>query len=416
MNSSVGKLLQDAREERDLTLDTISKALFIKVHYLQALENDDMDVFYSRAQMRGFLKAYASYLGLDAEPLLESAIEVLRREDSDTNLDDLNQSHQDEKEDASEETDIPFVRLGEKLRNRRGILGLSLEDVENQTHIKQHYLRAMETGEIDKLPSLVQGRGMLGNYAAFLGLDADSVLLDYAEGIQAHFEKKQLALENKSSKKSHKRKGRRGKVIINRDVLVLGGLLVVFVAIVVLGWSRINALRENSAKNKATVPSISDILVPSATPSPTLTQTPTPRQAEDENGNMTTGVGGVSVEPTKQLIVPVESDGAIQVEIIIRQRAWMRVTQDDEIAFEGRVIPGSAYAFAGDERVEILTGNAAALNVLYNGQDLGVLGFFGEAVDIVITAQGVQTPTPTVTSSPTSTPKSTSIPTFTATP
>ena len=102
------------------------------------------------------------------------------------------------------------------------------------------------------------------------------------------------------------------------------------------------------------------------------------------------------------------------MQVIVRQRAWVRVTVDGDIAFEGRVIPGSAYAFAGDDQVGILTGNAAGIQVIYNELDLGVLGIFGEVLNFVITSEGVQTPTPTITLTPTSTPESTQTPTATS--
>ena len=75
--------------------------------------------------------------------------------------------------------------------------------------------------------------------------------------------------------------------------------------------------------------------------------------------------------------------------MVVQQRTWMRVTVDGEVAFEGRVLPGSAYPFAGEERVELVTGNGAGLQVFFNQQDLGLLGLFGEVVQRVFTVQGV---------------------------
>jgi hypothetical protein len=90
------------------------------------------------------------------------------------------------------------------------------------------------------------------------------------------------------------------------------------------------------------------------------------------------------------------------------------------VAFEGRVLPGSAYPFAGDERVELITGNGAGLQVFFNQQDLGLLGLFGEIVQRVFTVQGVILPTPvtlpTLTPAPSATPTVSGTPPVTATP
>ena len=66
----------------------------------------------------------------------------------------------------------------------------------------------------------------------------------------------------------------------------------------------------------------------------------------------------------------------------------MRITVDGEIAFEGRVIPGSVYSFAANDRIEMLTGDGGGLQGYYNQQDLGILGTFGEVVERIFSIQG----------------------------
>src|SRR5579859_4156079 len=65
--------------------------------------------------------------------------------------------------------------LGAELRAARESRDLSLEQVEKQTRIRIHYLTALEADEYTELPSAVQARGFLRNYARFLGLDADNL-------------------------------------------------------------------------------------------------------------------------------------------------------------------------------------------------------------------------------------------------
>ena len=114
--------------------------------------------------------------------------------------------------------------------------------------------------------------------------------------------------------------------------------------------------------------------------------------------------------------IPVSGQGGVQIYITVLQRAWVRVIVDDKIEFEGRVLPGSAYNYAGEERVEVLTGNGAALQIFYNQQDIGVLGFLGEVIDRVFTLDGVQTPTATITPTTTQTPRPSPTSRLTATP
>ena len=103
--------------------------------------------------------------------------------------------------------------------------------------------------------------------------------------------------------------------------------------------------------------------------------------------------------------VPTVSDAPVQVYVSVLRRTWMRVTVDENIEFEGRVIPGSAYAFSGEFQIEILSGSGAALQIFYNESDLGVMGVYGEVVYRVFTPDGEVLPTPTATIVPTETPE-----------
>jgi len=110
------------------------------------------------------------------------------------------------------------------------------------------------------------------------------------------------------------------------------------------------------------------------------------------------------------------SSGAVQVYVTVRHRAWMRALVDDEVEFEGRLLPGSAYAFTGDQRVEILASDGSAIQVFFNQQDLGPVGLAGQVVHLVFAPDGVQTPTPTITVTPSATPRVSPTPTYTASP
>ena len=91
----------------------------------------------------------------------------------------------------------------------------------------------------------------------------------------------------------------------------------------------------------------------------------------------------------------------VQVQLIIVQRAWVRVIVDNILAFEGRLIPGSVKLFGGEINIEVLTGNAGGVEVIFNQQDLGAMGLYGEVIDRVYTADGIATPTPTISPTPT---------------
>ena len=140
---------------------------------------------------------------------------------------------------------------------------------------------------------------------------------------------------------------------------------------------------------------------------PIQSETPTPEVLGTEipSGIVDNPTQAPAEESTPETPIPTVSDAPIQLYTSVLQRAWMRVSVDGDVEFEGRVIPGSAYTFAGENQIELLTGNGAALQVFFNETDLGVLGVYGEVVNRVFTTDGLLLPTPTITSTPTITPE-----------
>ena len=86
MLEETGNTLREARENKGITLHEASEATFIRTRHLKALEEGDFSSMASAAQVRGFLRAYADFLGLDGEMILRS----LERStsDADENLDE----------------------------------------------------------------------------------------------------------------------------------------------------------------------------------------------------------------------------------------------------------------------------------------------------------------------------------------
>jgi hypothetical protein len=106
----------------------------------------------------------------------------------------------------------------------------------------------------------------------------------------------------------------------------------------------------------------------------------------------------------------------VQVNIVSVERSYLQVTVDGEVAFDGRTIPGNAYPYEAEERVEILAANGSALRVVYNQRDLGLLGGFGQIVRVIYTADEILVPTPEVPPTPTNTPFISPTPSITPSP
>jgi cytoskeletal protein RodZ len=453
----IGQRLREKREARHISVEQVATSLRIRLRYVEAMDKGDFDIFPSPVQARGFLRSYIQYLNLDAEPylaaldgdpsILEAGVpDRPSREEQDAEsaggsprpptgeLLSLAGAGQDQAPDVSpgeppaggnpalaqgadgaRPRSTPaagyprtiFEEIGQTLRVQRETLGLSLGDIERHTRLRAFYLKALEAGDLDGLPSPVQGRGMLKNYASFLGLDGDALLLQFAEGLQAR-------LAARQGPHILKRTGRVGQYapmgspqprLITTDLLLAGVLIVFLIAFVAWGAIRISAMRSGLAPT-ATAPAIADVLAQAGTPTleplaPGVNILTASAQAAAESTGELQAAPTADITQVASITPPPEFGSAsVQVIISVRLRTWMRVSVDGKVEFEGRVQAGSAFPFAGDESVEILTGNGAGLEVNFNQTDLGALGTFGEAVQRVFTVQGMQTPTATITRTP----------------
>lgn len=467
MTATVGEQLQQARMDRGLTLEMAARSTHIRIHYLQAIEEDRRGDLPSVVQGRGFLRLYADYLGLDAQPLLDlwegrlapppppapveepdrdavdEAVESLEPADKEElpEPDEFRSENEAEAEpigfdlEAPEEPDVIQLppqetpagtaetppaewelilqELGAQLRRQRDALGISQSDVERFTSIRVHYIKALEDGRLNNLPSAVQGRGMLNNYAKFLNMDAEAMLLRFAdalqlrrEGIVASQPRSSRPAPRISEEQAVANAGRMASLRrwLSADLVIGGGLVVVLLGFIIWGIAWISG--QSSDAIEPTAPPIVEVLL-SSTPGGLLftpTTAPTLMAGAGELG------GG---QVTAVVEVPITSTDPLQLTVLVRQRAWMRVIADGREQFSGRVAPGaSAYSFTAQERIEILTGNGAALQLIFNQEDLGVLGTVGEVSGRIFTINGVITPTPIFTTTPTQTPP----PTYTPSP
>jgi cytoskeletal protein RodZ len=178
---TIGQQLRRAREERALSIEQVSQETHIRVQYLSAIEAENFDVLPSPVQTRGFIRAYAACLRLDSAPLL-AILDGVKPGVETTPV--LIQAPNPENGSAAGEPRVIFSEIGQTLQHQREILGLSIDDVERYTHIRAHYIQALEIGNLEGLPSPVQGRGMLKNYAHFLGLDYDQLIACFADGLR----------------------------------------------------------------------------------------------------------------------------------------------------------------------------------------------------------------------------------------
>lgn len=470
MTITLGEFLQKAREEKGLNLAEVAYQTKIREHYLFALENNQVEKMPSIMQGKGYLRIYAQFLELNEKMILtawdhpekliieQKTVDTIKEISPEPDLTEKILEEEEEEEEeiviSEEETSIDekiyhgsedtlkdiaknekevislsqkiFISIGEKLKDQRQQLNLSTDDIEQFTSIRPYYLEALEKGTIEKLPSIPQARGMLNNYATFLNLDIEKIMNEFAEGLQTRrnesYAPHKLGSDNQLAYQSPEIKKVGWLKFLTADLLLTSGLIIALFIFILWGAANISGFQEKNEQVEP--PSISDILLES-TPEIQETELSTESILETSPTPLANVGGENSEEISETEIGPQLSGLPVQVYIIARQRAYLKVDVDGETVFRGRTIPGNAYEYSGSSTVEILTGNAAALEIFYNLVPVGVIGDIGEVKSLVFTTStGIITPTPIFSPSPTITlqpsptlqPSATPTPTPTITP
>lgn len=78
----IGELLRQKRKEKNLSLKETENAISIRMSFLQALEEGEVDKLISPIYAQGFFKKYAAFLELDGEQIIKDNPNVFVRPES----------------------------------------------------------------------------------------------------------------------------------------------------------------------------------------------------------------------------------------------------------------------------------------------------------------------------------------------
>ncbi|GAB4351855.1 MAG: hypothetical protein Fur0042_20220 [Cyanophyceae cyanobacterium] len=319
-----------------------------------------------------------------------------------------------------------LAEIGDRLRQRREALGLSLDAVCAHTKIQRRLLHAIETANVAILPEPVYVRGFIRQYADALDLNGTELSMAYP-------------LENVGPSRASW-----GAIVPAPRVrpLHLYGLYIVLLVLSVVGLSVL--IQRSSSWGPAarspvptaavptppepptpttptpTVsPSPAAIATPTPTPSPSPTPaaspTPTPEPTSEASPSPTPTASPVAspspaatsspaASPTPRAAAsPAPASPApaangsvavaravtpllnfptraafdpqgIRVEMVARDQSWVRVVVDGKVEFEGVLKAGMEQGWSAKESLVVRSGNAGGIVLSHNGAEPKPMG------------------------------------------
>jgi len=256
----------------------------------------------------------------------------------------------------------PEGKIGPVLERARKDRGLSFEEAERATKIRKRYLIGLEQDDYTVMPDAVYARGFLKTYANFLGLNGDGLSQELRTRKKPRRERR-LSYAAPSSDFDRPISpggvpGAEKRQVASKSTVVTFVIAALVIAALVgaLYFVGLN-VRPSAAEDTPEAERMAASLEPA------------------------TGDGGAGEEPGGPNLEDAPS-GVLTVGVEVEGRAaWIRVRSDSETVFEEVAPPGFSRTFEASRMVGIRAGDAGAVRVEVNGQDVGPLGEPGQVLE-----------------------------------
>lgn len=241
------------------------------------------------------------------------------------------------------------MAVGESLAAAREASGQTVEDVSRATRIRGELLRRIEADDFAGCGGSVYARGHVRAIATHLGVDPAPFV--------AEFDREHAAPEAPAAREIFEH-----EVLVMPDrtgpnwtaaMAVAAGVLLIVALVSLFNTSPSTTPRANPVTTNAPT-------TPPANPSPSAS-TPGPLAGQ------------------------VRGDGVSLRVLVVNTRSWVTVRSDGKIVYQGLLVQGAQQDFTAKRLINVVIGNAGAVRLVVNGQDLGAPGGSGKVVRLNFT-------------------------------
>ena len=280
--------------------------------------------------------------------------------------------------------------LGERLRQQRLAMGVSLQHISEKTRIGSRYLEALEAGEFKQLPGAIFARSFVRQYAEIVGIDASGLESE----LQQIFPSEDLfpSLEPPPA-------GTLKTNLPNDTLLAAHGpiwqrlpLTSIWLAsalgvssLIYIGWQQM--VLRSETREPAVVMQVPAKPPASKTPGvhadpPPLSSSVVPAAVRSTEPSLQ----AETAKPATELVAPAGQGGTtIALRLVASEETWVSIAANGRFLFSGILRPHEERTVNGVETARMVIGNSAGVAVLTDGRSIGPIGPQGSVRVVVLT-------------------------------
>ncbi len=234
------------------------------------------------------------------------------------------------------------MSIGEQLKAARIERGFSLHDVAERMRVRERIIQDIENNRYETSGGNTYAKGHIRTLARLYGMDVEKLInefdahvIDEEISMQALLAETNVTANVEESKPSWKVFGMAASIIV----------------VAVAGFQVIPNIFSSDSRS-AIVSVAEDVL-----------------GSDDEAPAVASASKGVTIELSG-----------------IDSLSWVKVSGADGVTkFEGKIREGQSQEFFDNQLIQLVIGNAGAIAITYNGQDLGTSGKIGEVTRLQFT-------------------------------
>jgi cytoskeleton protein RodZ len=279
-------------------------------------------------------------------------------------------------------------------KTAREARGLSLSDIFQATRVSMFNLQALENGDFKALPPPVYTRNFIRKYARAVGVDEKPFLKRY----ERYLESQNPPREEPGVQKPWPETGRRYRFLFGSlAVVIVAGILVYALFLYDQSGRTIPPAQPvESPPAEQVKPEPAVPIVPVTPTKPTAADsapargkaTIPPPAAPSAAPAQTIAAGSAPITGKATLPPPVAASGkTLNLVIETRELSWLRITEDRNPSYQVLLKPGDRIERAASDFFLLDIGNAAGVNLIFQGKSLGNLGKQGQVIHLRLPEQ-----------------------------